>query len=246
MSDWVREEEKGRDSIVTLPLVVTERVFQRHLEFDRGDSGCSGWPYVMITRCAEFALFANRDIGRALLTVMGDGLRSAAASAVNLGQRQATRRQGELELCKWGGSLRQAPGIGGIELSFQRFPVRVPSWFPRVGDFVIAELMREDGENGMSVIDEVGPPMEEGIVESLCDVVIRTSGLLANYLRFTGRLRYIRGDETVEDPVGTVGSPSVSWRLALGLVDESRRSVFPRRILVWDQFANFLDGTCGR
>ena len=40
--------------------------------------------------------------------------------------------------------------------------------------------MREDGENGMSAVDEVGTPMEEGIMESLCDVAIRTSGLLAD------------------------------------------------------------------
>ena len=84
--------------------------------------------------------------------------------------------------------------------------------FRRVGDFVVAEVMREDGETGMSVMDEVGTPMEEGIMESLCDIVIRTRGLLADYIRFTGRVRYIGGDETVRDPVGTVGSPSVSWR----------------------------------
>ena len=36
------------------------------------------------------------------------------------------------------------------------------------------------------------------------------------------------------DPVGTVGSPSESWRLSLDLVYESRWSVFPRRGLVWE------------
>ena len=36
----------------------------------------------MITSCDEFALLANRDIGRGLMTVMGDGPRSSASSAV--------------------------------------------------------------------------------------------------------------------------------------------------------------------
>ena len=57
--------------------------------------------------------------------------------------------------------------------------------------------MREDGENGMSVIDAVGTLMEEGIVEFLYDVSIRTSGLLADYIRFKGRVCYIGGDEAV-------------------------------------------------
>ena len=105
----------------------------------------------------------------------------------------------------------------------------------RVGNFVMAEVVREDGENGMSVVDEVGAPMEEGIMESLCDVAVRTSGLLADYIRFTGRVRYIGGDETVGDPVGAVGSRSVSWRLAPDLVDESRWSVFPRRGLLFEE-----------
>ena len=81
----------------------------------------------------------------------------------------------------------------------------------------------------MSAIDEVGTPMEEGIMEFLCDVSIRTSWLLADYIRFTRRVRYIGGDETVEDPMGTVGTPSLSWILALCVVDESFWSVFRRR-----------------
>ena len=32
----------------------------------------------------------------------------------------------------------------------------------------------------MSVIDKVGTLMEEGIMESFCDVAIRTSGLVAD------------------------------------------------------------------
>ena len=64
--------------------------------------------------------------------------------------------------------------------------------------------MREGGENGMSVVGEVGSPMEEGIME--CDVAIRTNGLLANYLRFMCEIRYVGEYESVEDPVGTVGS----------------------------------------
>ena len=92
--------------------------------------------------------------------------------------------------------------------------------------------MRDDGENGMSVVREVGTPMEEGIMESLCDVAIRTNGLLANYLRFSGRVRDVRGRESAEDPLGTVLCPPVPWRLAPGLVDENRWSVFPRRSLV--------------
>ena len=51
----------------------------------------------MITSCDEFALLANRDIGRTLLTVMGDGPHTSASSAVYLGQRQATRRMGTSE-----------------------------------------------------------------------------------------------------------------------------------------------------
>ena len=51
--------------------------------------------------------------------------------------------------------------------------------FRRFGNFVMAEVAREDGENRMSVVDEVGTPME-GIMESLCDVAIRTGGLLAD------------------------------------------------------------------
>ena len=75
-------------------------------------------------------------------------------------------------------------------------------------------------------------------MEPLCDVAIRTSGLLADYIRVTHRVRYIGGDETVEDPVGTVGIPSVSCRLAPDLVDESRWSVFPRRVLVWEDICH--------
>ena len=40
------------------------------------------------------------------------------------------------------------------------------------------------------------------------------------------------------DPVGTVGSPSVSWRLVADLVDESCWSVLPRRGLVWEDFCH--------
>ena len=94
--------------------------------------------------------------------------------------------------------------------------------------------MREDGEKGTWGICEVDTPMEEGIMESVCDVANRTKGLLAKYLRFMGRVRYIGGEESAEDPVGTVGSPSVSWRLTQDVVDESRWSVFPRRSLMWE------------
>ena len=59
------------------------------------------------------------------------------------------------------------------------------------------------GMNGLSVIDEVGTPMEEGIMESLCDVAIRTSGLLADYIRFTGLVGYVGEDEAVEEPDGS-------------------------------------------
>ena len=56
--------------------------------------------------------------------------------------------------------------------------------------------MREDGEKGMSVVEEVGTLMEEGVMESMCYVAIRTSGLLADYIRFTGRVRNIGGEGT--------------------------------------------------
>ena len=59
-------------------------------------------------------------------------------------------------------------------------------FFRRADNFVMAEVVREDGENGVSVVQEVGTPMEKGIMDSLCDVAIRTSGLLADYIRFTG------------------------------------------------------------
>ena len=59
-------------------------------------------------------------------------------------------------------------------------------------------------------------------------------GFLANYLRLTGRVRYVGGNESAEDPVGTVGSPLVSCRLNRDVVDESRWSVFPPRSLVWE------------
>ena len=103
----------------------------------------------------------------------------------------------------------------------------------------MVEVMREDAENGMSVIEEICNPIEEGIMESMCDVAIRTSGLLADYIRFTGRVWYIGGDKTVADPIDTAGSPSVSWRLVPGLVDESRWSVFPRPGLVWEDICHF-------
>ena len=57
-----------------------------------------------------------------------------------------------------------------------------------------------DGENGMLVIDKLDTPMEDGMMESLCDVTIRTTWLLANYLGFTGR------DECVLVPRGMTSS----------------------------------------
>ena len=70
--------------------------------------------------------------------------------------------------------------------------------------------MREDGENGVPVTGEIETPVEHGILESLCDVSIHANGLLAHYRRFFGPLRYIVGNETVEDPMGTVGTSSPS------------------------------------
>ena len=55
---------------------------------------------------------ANQDIGRAVLTVMGDGFRSASSSAAKLGHRYATRGTGESEGYKRGGSLRQVRVVG--------------------------------------------------------------------------------------------------------------------------------------
>ena len=36
------------------------------------------------------------------------------------------------------------------------------------------------------------------------------------------------------DPVGIVGTALETWRLAPGVVDESRWAVFPRRELLWE------------
>ena len=92
--------------------------------------------------------------------------------------------------------------------------------------------MREQGEGGVPLTGMVDSSMEEGIMELPCDVAIPASGALAHYHRFTGRVRYIGANETVEDPVGAVGAPSLSWRLASGVVDENCWSLFPHRGLV--------------
>ena len=74
--------------------------------------------------------------------------------------------------------------------------------------------------------------MADGVMESLCDVAIRGHGLLADYLRFTGRIRCTTSEGTEEEPVGTVGTSLETWRLAPGAVDESLWAVFPRRELL--------------
>lgn len=106
--------------------------------------------------------------------------------------------------------------------------------------------MREEGDNDVPVAGEVYTWMEEGIMESPCDVDIRASEVLANYHRFGGRVRYIGGDENVADPVDTVGIPLLSRHLAPGVVGDSCLSVLPHRDLVWEDFSNFLRGTCAR
>ena len=73
-------------------------------------------------------------------------------------------------------------------------------------------------------------------MESLCDVAIQGHGLLAEYLRFTGRIRCNTSEGAVQEPVSTVGTELETWRLAPGAVDESRWAVFPHRELLWEDF----------
>ena len=47
--------------------------------------------------------------------------------------------------------------------------------------------------------------MEHGVMESLCDVFQRR-GFLADYFRFTGRIRCTVSEGDVKDPVGIVGA----------------------------------------
>ena len=82
--------------------------------------------------------------------------------------------------------------------------------------------------------------MEDGVMESLCDVAIQGHGLLADYLRFTGRVRCSASERAVVDPVGTVGTALETWRLVPGVVDESRRDVFPRREHLWEDVCRLL------
>ena len=81
---------------------------------------------------------------------------------------------------------------------------------------------------------EADTSMEDGVMESPCDVAMQGSGLLANYLRFTGRIRCTTSEGAVEELVGTVGTASETWRLAPGVVDESRWAVFSLRELLWE------------
>ena len=69
-------------------------------------------------------------------------------------------------------------------------------------------------------------------MESLCDVAIQERGLLADYLRFTGRIRCTASGGAEEDPVGTVGTAFKTWLLAPGVVDESYWAVLLRRELL--------------
>ena len=81
---------------------------------------------------------------------------------------------------------------------------------------------------------EADTSMKDGVMESLCDVAIQGHGLLADYLRFTGRIRCTTSEGDVEEPVGTVGTALETWRLVPGVVDESRWAVFPRREILWE------------
>ena len=85
-----------------------------------------------------------------------------------------------------------------------------------------------------AAMGEADTSMDDGVMESLCDVSIQGHGFLADYLRFTGRIRCTISEGAVEEPVGTVGTALETWRLASGAVDESRWAVFPRRELLWD------------
>ena len=58
--------------------------------------------------------------------------------------------------------------------------------------------------------------------------------LLADYRRFTGRIRYTASEGVVVNSVGTVGTALETWRLVPGVVDESLLAVFTRRELSWE------------
>lgn len=93
----------------------------------------------------------------------------------------------------------------------------------------------------------VGMSLEDGVIDSLCDVAIReVDGFVADYFRYFGRFRYLGGEGAIEEATGTVGSPSIAWRLAEGSIDEGRWSVFPRRGSYGRTCVNFPVGTCGR
>ena len=85
-----------------------------------------------------------------------------------------------------------------------------------------------------AAIGEADTSIESGVLESLCDLAIRGHGFLADYLRFTRRIRCTNSDGAVEEPVGTVRTALETWRLVPGAVDESRWAVFPRRELLWE------------
>ena len=168
-----------------------------------------------------------------LLTVMGDGVarsRRRRWSYVSGGSRKGQEsRRGY----KWAGICRHA-NAGEYQVNIREIVSTGPKFVSTSRDLVMEDLMREDGENGVPLSDALDNSMEEVIMESLCHVAIRTSGALAHYHHFTGLVRYIGGNETVEDPVGAVGTPTLSWRLPPDVGDESCWSVFRRRGLVWE------------
>ena len=88
------------------------------------------------------------------------------------------------------------------------------------------EIQPEVGHQAAAT-GEADTSMEDGVMESLCDVTIQGQGFLADYLRFTGRIRCTTSEWAVEEPVGTVGTALETQRLVLGVVDESRWAVFP-------------------
>ena len=96
--------------------------------------------------------------------------------------------------------------------------------------------MQQRVAHQVAAAGEADTSMEEGFMESSCDVAIQGCGMLADYLQFTGRIRCTASEGAVADPVGIVGTALETWRLAPGVVDESRWAVFRRRELLRQDF----------
>ena len=70
----------------------------------------------------------------------------------------------------------------------------------------MSDEMQPEVAHQVEATGDADTSMEDGVMESLCDVGIQRRGLLADYIRFTGRIRGTASEGAVENPVGTVGS----------------------------------------